>query len=118
MGLLVRVEDVDTPAVTLTAASASATGDTYPNDEHTYLVVDNASGSSITATITKITSTVTPPGRFGPITLADKVITILAGARAHITAPPSIYNSSAGVAEMKTSLETSVTIQARRRAPE
>lgn len=117
MALLVRVEDVDTPKVTLTAAAASATGDTYPNDEHTYLVVDNASGSSITATFTKITPDVTPPGRFGKITLADKVVTILAGERAHITAPPSIYNNN-GVVEMKTSLETSVTIQARRREPE
>jgi hypothetical protein len=88
---------------TLTLAAASGGGDKFVPDENTRLLINNASGSSITATI------VTPYAPAG-LALADLVLTVPAGALFASGAFSQLYFANAGgQADITWSATTSVT---------
>jgi hypothetical protein len=100
---LVAAVPVTLAGPTLTYAAASGGGDKFVPDDNTFLLIKNASGSSITATIA------TPYAPLG-LALADLVITVAAGAENAVGpfAPP-YWANSAGQADITWSLATSVT---------
>jgi hypothetical protein len=100
---LVATVSVTLAAPTLTYAVASAGGDKFVPDENTVLLIKNASGSSITATI------VTPYAPLG-LTLSDPAITVGAGLEVAVGAfAPPYWANSAGQADITWSATTSVT---------
>lgn len=100
---LVATVPITLAAPTLTYVAASAGGDKFVPDENTILLIKNASGAGITATI------VTPYAPLG-LTLADPAITIAAGAEVAVGAfAPPYWANAAGQADITWSATTSVT---------
>jgi hypothetical protein len=100
---LVATVPVTLTGAALTFVAASAGGDKYVPDENTILLIHNASGSSITATI------VTPYAPLG-LTLSDPAYTIAAGAEFAVGAfAPPYWANSAGQADITWSATASVT---------
>ncbi|RMH11193.1 MAG: hypothetical protein D6698_16785 [Gammaproteobacteria bacterium] len=115
--LTVNTFDIDGAGIALGAAGGS--GDVFTNDgtERTFLIVDNASGSSITVTITAQKSQVTT-AEYGQIDVADKTITVPNGSRYYIGPfKTSLYNNSSGQVAVSYSATTSVTVAAVKMLP-
>ena len=100
---LVATVPVTLAGTALTFANASAGGDKFVPDENTFLLIHNASGVSITATI------VTPYSPLG-LTLQDPAITVVAGAELTVGpfAPP-YWANTAGQADVTFAPYASVT---------
>lgn len=90
----------------LTEAAAAGGGDTFPNDENTYFVVNNGSGSSVNVTFTAT-------GACSHGVLHDLVVAVGAGVRKSIG--PFSRSRFGEVIAVAYSLATSVTVAARRR---
>lgn len=106
---LLTVQAIKTTGNGLTPVYATpSTSDTFPNDGRTFYHVKNASGSSITATITS--NAAAGPGLAQtnivetiPATTGDKMIGPF---------PPSAFNDANGLVTVAISLTTSITAAA------
>lgn len=88
--------------------AAAATGDIFPNDDRTFVVVKNGDASSHTVTIAKQRN-VAKEG-YGTITLSDiSVVVPPTSGEVWIAVPPGQYNAS-GQAQMTYDDVTSVTV--------
>jgi hypothetical protein len=100
---LVATVPVTLTGPTLTYASASGGGDKFVPDDGTILLIKNASGASITATI------VTPYAPLG-LALADLAVVVGAGVEVSVGPfSPPYWANAAGQADITWSLATSVT---------
>lgn len=101
---------------TLTLGAAAAGGDEFPNpaDEATMLVIANASGGTVTVTITVQQATFAVPGR-GSATKSNGGGNISTGTtRLFGPFPAETYNNTSGRVAISYSSTTSVTVQALR----
>jgi len=93
---------IPTTAAYMTAAIAD--GHSFVNDGSTFIVVSNASGSPVTATVLT-------PGNVDGNAIADLSITVPASGRVNSgTFPKSVYNQSDGSTYVDYSATTGVTI--------
>lgn len=108
------VADIVEAGVTYTLAAAGGSGDVFPNDNdnRTFLAVANASGGSITVTITAQDTTETVPG-FGTVTKSNGGGSVANGAtKLFGPFPAAAYNNSSGQVSVTYSGTTSVTVAA------
>lgn len=95
------VDDDGIAGVTFSAASGG--GDKVSCGPHSTLLVKNGSGSPVTATITT-------PGTVGGLAIADRALTVAAGATGAIKLPAEQYeNPSDGLASIAWSATTTIT---------
>ena len=107
------VQTIDlTSGVAPTYASAAAGGDEYANDGKTYIHLKNASGGSITVTVTVQQSAVDSQ-QFGRLVPANRTFTVGAGAERIIPfLSAGGYNNSNGRVALTYSGVTSLTVAA------
>jgi hypothetical protein len=98
---------LDGAALTFTAATSGAGGDTLTGGQGVHLYVNNGSGASINVTIA------TPETVEGSLAVADRVIAVAAGQNREIPVP-SRYNDATGLATVTYSAVTTVTVAAAR----
>lgn len=101
---------VSTPAgtaVTLSAATAT-TGDTFPNDGNTTLLIQNGDSNPTTATITSHKTA------SEGLAVADKTVTVAAGVTKIVALDPTAFNDPAapGVAKVVLSNVTACKVAA------
>lgn len=96
----------------VTFSAADAGGDVFPNNGKMLFVVHNGGGGSITVTATaQSTATSTPD--YGPLTKANAVTTIAAGATDVIGPfPQTAFNNASSQVAISYSAVTSVTVAA------
>jgi hypothetical protein len=105
------VNEVGTSGATETLVAAAAGGDTYVNNERTFVIIDNASGTTervITVNAVKTTAFVP---RVGEVTISNISLTVALSTRKVLFAPPGAY-SSGGKATMTYSSEADLTVGA------
>ena len=108
MATLATTVATDTGA-TLTLVAASGGGDKCAAGAGCFLVVTNGGGSSITVTL------VTPQVERGDLALADRAVTVAAGATKVIAVPDFYANpADSGLCSITYSAVTSVTVAALR----
>ncbi len=91
---------------------AVTSSDTFANDGKTSLYVRNASGSSVTVTVTSQVTAATDAD-LGPVTLTSPTFTVGAGAdRVLPFLKPARYNDASGTVTVGYSATTSVTAAA------
>lgn len=96
------VQAVNRTGITPTQ-NAVAASDTFPNDGHTILIVENGSGDAITVTVVT-------PGTVDGLAVTDLTATIADGFFEAIGPfPTNIYNNSSGAVTVQYSATTSVT---------
>lgn len=107
MALLTRqnASGLDGATITFSAATA-ATGDTLVGGQGVHLLVNNGSGAGITVTLT------TPETVEGTLAVADRAVTVGAGAIREIPVPSRYNDRTTGLATAVCSAVTSVTIAA------
>lgn len=88
-------------AVTLSAASGG--GDLCPTGKGVFLLVKNGDGSSHTVTLAT-------PDTVDGLAVADRVVTVAAGATEVIPLPDDLYRDTDGFAHLTYSAVTSVTV--------
>jgi hypothetical protein len=88
-----------------TMSAASGGGDRFTPTERTFLLISNASGSTITATV------VTPRTGPGGVAIADLAVTVNAGVRGQPVGGfnPADFAATDGLADVTWSATTSVT---------
>jgi len=105
------VQSISESGLTPTFSAASAGGDSYANDDRTFLVVKNGGAGSITVTITA-QRTSFQLEKFGNVTFSNMQITVGAGSEAWIKAPVAPYSDASGKAQVSYSGTSSVTVAA------
>jgi len=115
--LTIYPASIDGLAETFVGATATV-GDTLADDGKQECVFEfvNGSGAPINVTITAITTSVSV-SKVGPITVANKVIAVPAGARRIIGPFPDAYRDAGGLVKATCSSVTSVTVRALRISP-
>lgn len=93
--------------------ATATTGDTFLEDgkQETFLEVDNGSGGSVNVTITAVQTNAVVAG-VGPVTIANAVVAVPAGARRIIGPFPKAYVNSAGLVTAICSSVTDVAVRA------
>lgn len=113
------IQTISQAGLAVSLAAASAGGDAFqnPNDESTFLEINNGSGGSITATITPPNPNYRVPG-VGPAVVAALAVSVPAGASRRIGPfPAGVWNDQNGNVNVAYSGVTSVTVGAVRLAP-
>jgi hypothetical protein len=107
MALLTRQSASDLTGATITFSAATVTtGDTLVGGQSVHLLVNNASGSPITLTLT------TPETVEGSLAVADRAITVTNGTIREIPVPSRYNDPTTGLATFICSAVTSVTVAA------
>lgn len=101
---LLSTQVVAPTGTALTFAAATVGGDTCATGSDVRLFVKNGSGSSITVTL------VTPGTVDGDLAIADRTVTVAAGAETAIPMTDLYRNPSTGVASITYSAVTTVTV--------
>ena len=95
-----------------TFSSAASGGDVFANDGRTLLVVNNASGGSLTVTVAAQNTSPTIDG-YGPLTKGDGGGAVAAGATGVFGPFPTVpFNNASGQAVVTYSGVTSLTVAA------
>lgn len=106
MALLASQPIVAAGLVPVLTGATATTGDTFAGDGRTFVVVNNASGSSINVTMTSYFV-----DRDGAES-EDKVVAVANGARALIPAGPNYVNPADGLVKIVCSAVSFVTVGA------
>jgi hypothetical protein len=93
--------------------AANAGGDSYPNDDDTFLYINNQDASPKTVTITAQRTAVRKEG-FGELTIASIAVVVPATSRRLIKVPIGSYSDASGRVQLTYSAVTSVTVAALR----
>lgn len=94
-------QSIDTAGTAITLQAVTAADRFLPGDR-TFLWVKNGSGVSTTVTVTT-------PGTQDGLAIADRVITVVAGADKLISVPDTFYRSSDGLGDVTFSPITTIT---------
>jgi hypothetical protein len=95
------------------AIAAAAGGDSYPNDDDTFLFINNQDASSKTVTLVAQRTAIKKEG-FGELTIASIAVVVPTLSRRLIKVPIGSYSDASGRVQLTYSAVTSVTVAALR----